>query len=308
MNHSHFSLFPEAQPSGRSGKESPMKLKKSTIILFVACILGLSLLLYPTISDYWNSKHATQAIVTYVEALEEIDDTDYQAIWESAIEYNKLLLERDNEFSLTPELRERYFKEMNVTEDGLMGYVEISKLGVSLPLYHGTTEDVLQRAIGHIEWSSLPTGGESTHCVVSGHRGLPSAKLLTDLDKLREGDLFTLTILGEVLTYEVDQIRTVEPADASELLIREGKDYCTLVTCTPYGINTHRLLVRGHRIETLTKENVYVVSEAVVIDPLIVAPIVAFPFLFILLMIVLFKRPDGGTNTNIRKKPKNTEK
>ena len=282
-----------------------MKLKKSTIVLIVVCLLGLSLLLYPTVSDYWNSKHATQAIVTYVKALEKIDDTDYQAIWQSAIEYNRLLLERNNEFTLTPELQERYLKEMNVTESGLMGYVEIGKIGVSLPIYHGTSEDILQRGIGHIEWSSLPTGGASTHCVVSGHRGLPSAKLLTDLDKLREGDQFTLTILGEVLTYEVDQLRTVEPADTASLLITEGKDYCTLVTCTPYGINTHRLLVRGHRVETVMKHNVYVVSEAVVIDPLIVSPIVAFPFLFTLLMIVLLKKPEGQQKA---KKPKKERK
>ena len=269
-----------------------MKLKKSTIILIVVCVVGLSLLLYPTVSDYWNSKHATQAIVTYVERLEEIDDEDYEAIWQSAKDYNQKLLERANEYALPPELEERYYQELNVTEGGLMGYIEIGKLGVSLPLYHGTSEDVLQRAIGHIDWSSLPTGGENTHCVVSGHRGLPTAKLLTDLDKLREGDRFTMNILGETLTYEVDQIRTVEPSDVDELLIKEGKDFCTLVTCTPYGINTHRLLVRGHRVETVLKHNVYVVSEAVVIDPLIVAPIVAFPFLFTLLMIVLLKKPE----------------
>ena len=270
-----------------------MKLKKSTIIMIVVCVLGLSLLLYPTVSDYWNSKHATKAIVTYVEALEKIDDTDYSAIWDNAIEYNRDLLDRKNQFALTPELKTRYDENLNVAGNGLIGYIEISKLGVSLPLYHGTSENVLQRAIGHIEWSSLPTGGESTHCVVSGHRGLPSARLLTDLDKLREGDLFTLTVLDQVLTYEVDQIRTVEPEDADDLLIEEGKDYCTLVTCTPYGINTHRLLVRGHRVETVEISHVRVISEAVVIDPLIVAPIVATPFLLALVLIVMLKRPES---------------
>ena len=283
-----------------------MKLKKTTIILIVLCIIGLSLLLYPTVSDYWNSKHATQAIVSYVEALEKIDDADYRAIWQSAVDYNKALLERRNQFDLTPELKERYLQELNVTENGLMGYVEIGKLDVSLPIYHGTDNTVLQRAIGHIEWSSLPIGGESTHSVISGHRGLPSAKLFTDLDKLREGDQFTLTILGEVLTYEVDQIRTVEPADTATLLVTEGEDYCTLVTCTPYGVNTHRLLVRGHRIETAVEHNVYVVSEAVVVDPLIVSPIVAFPFLFALLMIVLFKNPES--QQNVRKSAKRSAK
>ena len=276
-----------------------MKLSKTTVILIIVCVIGLSLLLYPSFSNYWNSKHATQAIASYVHALEEIDDTDYKAIWQDAIDYNKALLERKNQFTLTDELRERYNDTLNVGGTGLMGYVEIDKLGVSLPLYHGTSEEVLQHAIGHIDWSSLPTGGESTHCAVSGHRGLPSAKLFTDLDKLREGDLFTLTVLDQVLTYEVDRIRTVEPADAADLLVTEGRDYCTLVTCTPYGINTHRLLVRGHRVENVEVNHVRVISEAVVIDPLVVAPIVAAPFLLALVLMVMLKRPE-----NKQSKPK----
>ena len=276
-----------------------MKLKTSTKIMIVVCIIGLSLLLYPTVSNYWNSKHSTKAINTYIEHIEVIDPEQYREVWDEAIAYNRDLLERENGFALTPELRERYESCLDISGIGVMGYVEIPKLDISLPLYHGTSESVLQRAIGHIEWSSLPTGGESTHCVVSGHRGLPSAKLFTELDKLREGDTFTLVILNEVLTYEVDRIRTVEPRDAGGLVIEEGKDYCTLVTCTPYGINTHRLLVRGHRVETVVQSEVHVVSEAVVIDPLIVAPVVAFPLLFALFMMVMLKKPE--------KKPENEE-
>lgn len=275
------------------------KLKTATKILIVICIIGLSLLLYPTVSNYWNSKHATKAINTFIDQMEDIDEERYKEIWAEAVQYNKDLLERENAYTLTDELKERYLKNLDVMGTGVMGYVEIPKIDVSLPVYHGTSEGVLQHAVGHIEWSSLPVGGESSHCVLSGHRGLPSAKLFTELDKLREGDTFTLYILNEVLTYEVDQIRTVEPNDVETLLIEEGKDYCTLVTCTPYGINTHRMLVRGHRIETEQVNNAHVISEAVLIDPLIVAPIVAFPFLFLLFMMVMIKKPEkkGKQNT-----------
>ena len=268
------------------------KLKTTTKILIIVCFIGLSLLLYPTVSNYWNSKHATQAISTYVEQINDINEDKYKEIWEEAIQYNTDLLSRVNAYTLTESLKDRYYQCLDFTGTGVMGYVEVPKLDISIPLYHGTSDSVLQHAIGHLEWSSLPTGGESTHCVVSGHRGLPSAKLFTELDKLREGDTFTLVVLNEVLTYEIDQIRTVEPMDVDSLLIENGKDYCTLVTCTPYGINTHRLLVRGHRVETIQTNNVHVVSEAVIIDELIVAPIVAFPILFVLLMMVMLKKPE----------------
>ena len=267
-----------------------MKLKKTTKALIIGCIVGLSLLLYPSFSNYWNSKHATQAISSYVESIEDVDEDMYRELWENAIQFNQGILERANPYVLSDAERERYNANLNLTTSGIMGFIEIAKLGVSLPIYHGTSDVVLQIAVGHLEWTSLPTGGESTHCVLSGHRGLPSAKLFTDLDQLREGDTFTLNIIDEILTYEVDQIRVVEPNDAADLLIEEGMDYCTLVTCTPYGINTHRLLVRGHRIENAAVA-VRVVSEAVVIDPLVVAPVVAFPFLFILMMMVMLKKP-----------------
>lgn len=274
------------------------KLKTTTKILIIVCFIGLSLLLYPTVSNYWNSKHSTRAINTYIESIETIDEEQYQEIWNKAIEYNTKLVSRENAFSLTDDLKEQYYKNLDVSGTGVMGYIEIPKIDVSLPLYHGTSDRVLQHAIGHIEWSSLPVGGESTHCVVSGHRGLPSAKLFTELDKLREGDTFMLSILDGVLTYEVDQIRTVEPTDTDELLISNGKDYCTLVTCTPYGINTHRLLVRGHRVETVQTNNVHVVSEAVIIDRLIVASGVAFPILFILFWVVMLKKPEKRPENN----------
>lgn len=268
-----------------------MKLKTSTKIMIAVCIAGLLLLMYPVISNYWNAKHATKAISTYVNDLENVKREDYSQLWQDAIAYNQELLSREDPFRLSPEMRFQYSQLLNISGSGVMGYVEIPKLNVSLPIYHGTDEAVLQIAVGHIDWSSLPTGGESTHCVISGHRGLPSAKLFTDLDKLRETDTFTMYILNEALTYEVDQIRIVEPSDLQNLTIETGKDYCTLVTCTPYGINSHRMLVRGHRIENAAVQ-AHVVSEAIVIDPLIVAPIVAFPFLFLLLMMVMLKKPE----------------
>lgn len=273
------------------------KLKTTTKILIIVCFIGLSLLLYPTVSDYWNSKHSTQAINTYIESIKTIDELQYQEIWNSAIAYNTELTKRENGFALSDEMKNRYYETLNVTATGVMGYIEIPKIDVSLPLYHGTSESVLQHAIGHIEWSSLPVGGESTHCVVSGHRGLPSAKLFTELDKLREGDTFQLIILDDVLTYEVDQIRTVDPKDTGELLITDGKDYCTLLTCTPYGINTHRLLIRGHRVETLRNSDAHVVSEAVIIEQLIVASLLEIPILFVLLMIVMLKKPEKKAKT-----------
>ena len=257
----------------------------------IICVAGLSLLLYPSFSNYWNSKHSTRAISHYVESIGNLEREEYQRIWQNAVDYNNELCKRENPYLLSDELREKYESLLDVSGTGVMGYIEISKLGISLPVYHGTAESVLQIAIGHLDWTSLPVGGESAHCVLSGHRGLPSAKLFTDLDKLREGDIFTFSILNETLTYEVDQIRIVEPIDVKDLVIENGKDYVTLVTCTPYGINTHRLLVRGHRVENQNANNVTVISEAVVIDTMVVASIVATPILIALLLAVLLKKP-----------------
>ena len=269
-----------------------------TILLVLIFLLGLSLLLYPAVSDYWNSKHQTRAIAVYSEEVSGLDEDQYQALWEAAAAYNASLLERDNAYLLTEEQKAAYEQLLNVSGLGIMGYIEIPSIDCSLPIYHGTEESVLQIAIGHLEWTSLPVGGESPHCVLSGHRGLPSAKLFTNLDKLQEGDVFLLRVLDEVLTYEVDQILIVEPQETGALRIVEGEDYCTLVTCTPYGINTHRLLVRGHRIENAPEARlVRVTADAVQIEPLLVAPIVALPMLLLLLILLLLpKRPknDNG--------------
>lgn len=270
------------------------RLKLITKILIIAFIIGLSLLLYPSFSNYWNLKHATRAINEYSGNISAIGEADYEEVWTSAVDYNRSLSGPGALLSLPSDLKTRYPSELNVSGNGLMGYAEIPSIGVSLPVYHGTSESVLQVGIGHLEWSSLPTGGESTHCVLSGHRGLPSAKLFTDLNKLREGDIFTLKVLNETLTYEVDQIRTVLPNELEELAISEGNDYCTLVTCTPYGINTHRLLVRGHRIET-AEAGATVISEAVLVDQLIVAFYLAVPLIFILFMMVMLKKPKKKT-------------
>ena len=269
-----------------------------TILLVLIFLLGLSLLLYPAVSDYWNSKHQTRAIAVYSEEVSGLDKEQYQALWADAAAYNASLRERDNAYLLTEEQKAAYEQLLNVSGLGIMGYIEIPSIDCSLPIYHGTEESVLQIAIGHLEWSSLPVGGESTHCVLSGHRGLPSAKLFTNLDKLQEGDVFLLRVLDEVLTYEVDQILIVEPQETGALRIVEGEDLCTLVTCTPYGINTHRLLVRGHRIENAPEARlVRVTADAVQIEPLLVAPIVALPMLLMLLILLLLpKRPknDNG--------------
>lgn len=270
-----------------------MKKKHSftTIILVLVLLIGLSLLLYPSFSNWWNSFHQSHAIAAYQEQIASMDEDQYQEIWEAASAYNQSLLKNPNSFVLTEEQQERYEKLLNVGDNGIMGYIEIPSIDVTLPIYHGTAESVLQMAVGHLEWTSLPVGGESSHCVLSGHRGLPSAKLFTDLDQLEKGDIFILRVLDEELTYEVDQIRIVLPKEVEELMIQEGEDLCTLVTCTPYGINSHRILVRGHRIDNLEEEQkVRVTAEATQISPKIVAPFLAVPILFVLVLMVLIPK------------------
>ena len=274
-----------------------MKRKKGnsiTFILILVLLAGLSLLLYPSVSDYWNSFHQTQAIASYAENVATMDQARYDALWEDAKAYNASLLGRSNAYLLSEAQRAQYEELLDVSGLGVMGYIEIPSIGCSLPIYHGTEESVLQIAVGHLDWTSLPVGGASTHCVLSGHRGLPSAKLFTNLDKLVEGDVFMLRVLDEVLTYEVDQILIVEPQEVAALQIVEGKDYCTLVTCTPYGVNTHRLLVRGHRIENIEEAKaVRITADAIQIEPLLVAPIVAIPMLLLLLILLLLpKQPN----------------
>lgn len=266
-----------------------MKGKKSTILLILIFVIGLSLLLYPSVSNYWNSFRESRALAGYVGAVAHLDEKEYQAILSEARGYNETLLDMTNRFSVIEERsHERYMKALSVNEDGIMGYVAVKKLGISLPIYHTTDDSVLQHGIGHLEGSSLPVGGTGTHCVISGHRGLPSAKLFSDLDRLEVGDTFVLNVLEETMTYEVDQIRIVLPEDTEELAIDPMKDYCTLFTCTPYGINSHRMLVRGHRVEN-EADLLRIRADALKVDTVIVAAFLAIPLLLIALAIMLFQ-------------------
>ena len=265
-----------------------MKKNRSTPILILVFFVGLSLLLYPSVSDYWNSFHSSRAIATYAEEVAKLDQKSYDHLWEEARLHNQELAERKAKHFLSEEEYAAYEKILDITGTGIMAEIEIPSIRVDLPVYHGVDENVLQVAAGHLEWTSLPVGGENSHCAISAHRGLPSAKLFTNLDKLQEGDIFLLRTLDELLTYEVDKISIVEPEDVSGLEIEPGKDLCTLVTCTPYGINSHRLLVRGHRIETVeTLSWARVTSDALQIEPIIVAPMLALPILAVLLIFVM---------------------
>lgn len=273
-----------------------MKNNRSTILLILILLIGLSLMLYPSLADWWNSFHSSRAIASYVEQVANIDDAQYEELWDAAWDYNQSLLHRPNDFLLSDEQQEIYKSLLDFGGNGIMGYIEIPMIDVMLPIYHGTKESVLQIAVGHLDWTSLPVGGAGSHCVVSGHRGLPSARLFTDLDKLRVGDVFMLHVLNEILTYEIDQILIVEPQDTDPLLIEPGKDLCTMITCTPYGINSHRMLVRGHRIESQEEAKVIrITADAVRIEPLMVAPFVAVPILLVLLIILLLPKQKKGS-------------
>ena len=265
------------------------KSQVTYLILIIVFVVGLSLLLYPSISEYWNSFRQSRAIAEYSESLAKLDAEQKAALIDEAEEYNRKLLNRQTGFALTPEQKEQYNKLLNISSNGVIGYVEIPSIGVSLPIYHGTEEKVLQIAVGHLEWSSLPVGGSSTHSVLSAHRGLPSAKLFTDLDEVVEGDRFMLFVLNDIYTYEVDKISIIEPDDTQCLQITIGEDYCTLFTCTPYGINSHRLCVRGRRVSNIQSSEVArVVADAAQIDPLIATPILLLPFLVIGLIVLMF--------------------
>jgi sortase A len=268
-----------------------MKRHFTYIILLLVLIVGLSLLLYPPLSNWWNSMHQSRAVASYVEQVANIDKEQYAHLWDDAWNYNRDLTERPNSYVLSEAQKALYDSLLDVGGTGIMGYVEIPSIGVTLPIYHGTNETILQIAVGHLEWTSLPVGGESSHCVVSGHRGLPSARLFTDLDELVIGDIFMFRVLDEILTYEVDQILIVEPDETDALLVEEGQDLCTLITCTPYGVNSHRLLVRGHRVENQeVAKTVRVTADAMQIEPAIVAPVLAIPMLLVLLIILLIPR------------------
>lgn len=226
-------------------------MKKNWKVLFPALLffMGVGLLLYPTLSNYWNSHRQAEVIAGYVENVAFSHEEEYQRLWDEAAAYNETLGEKGIHWILSDEEMERYNAYLKTDDTGIMAYIEIPGIDCSLPVYHGTGDAVLQVGAGHIEGSSLPVGGESSHCVLTGHCGLPSAKLFTDLDQMAEGDTFMVHTLERTLTYKVDRISIVEPTDMSLLQIEEGEDYCTLVTCTPYGINSHRLLVRGRRVQ-----------------------------------------------------------
>ena len=280
-------------------KEFYIKMKNrrwTTFALLFVFFVGLSVMLYPALSDYWNSRTQSKAIVDYESLLNNLDTEIYNQTFEKAEEYNRALAALDYplvSYSTIP----NYGDILNLSGNGMMGFITIDKIGVELPLYHGTSDAVLSIAAGHVEGTSLPTGGIGTHSVISAHRGLPTARLFTDLDRMEIGDVFTITVLDRVLTYQVDQIRIVQPNDLRYLEIDQNEDFCTLLTCTPYGINTERLLVRGRRIETIEKRTIHITNDGYQIDTLIVTPVVALPILFVLMLIVLLKpikKPNGG--------------
>ena len=274
-----------------------MRAHKTVIILTLGFLIGISVLLYPAFSGYWNSKTQTRAIVNYESVLEHLEKKDYTAIFQGAYDYNNALAQMEHPFRDFGKIP-GYFDTLRLPESDVIGYVKIDKIGVELPIYHGTSDLVLNKGVGHLKGSSLPVGGAGTHSVMSAHRGLPSAKLFTDLDRLEMGDTFQIIVLDQTLTYQVDRIKVITPRELDDLQIVEGKDYCTLFTCTPYGINTHRLLVRGIRIETITEKPViYVANEAFRIEPLLVTPAVAAPMLLVFLihLMVKYREPPKKT-------------
>ena len=277
-----------------------MKKNKSTLILILVFFVGLSVMLYPTISDYVNQRNQSRAVASYAQDVDTMTDADYSAYFDAADAFNAQVAANENAL-YRPDQLSGYYDTLDITGTGIMGYITITKIGVELPIYHGTSDSVLQIAAGHLEGTSLPVGGASTHAVISAHRGLPSAKLFTNLDQLEVGDTFTITVLDRVLTYEVDKITIVLPTQTDDLLVADGKDYVTLMTCTPYGINTHRLLVRGRRVETPDQfKRIRVTAEALKIEPIIVAPVMALPMLLILLIGMLL-------STRKRKKTRGEE-
>ena len=272
-------------------------MKKGTVrlIFIIMFILGIVILLYPSISQYYNSFVQSSAVSNYDKIFANMKDKDYSNDFKDADTYNQKLLKLKYPLAQYKKLS-GYKDLLNVNNNGMMGYISINKIKVEIPIYHGTGASVLNVAVGHLEGSSLPVGGKSTHSVLSAHRGLPTSKLFTDLDKLEVGDTFNITILNEVLTYEIDKITIVKPNEVEELTIYPNEDYVTLLTCTPYGINTHRLLVRGKRVETITDKKTYITTECFKIDRLIVMPIVAIPIIFTLLLIIIFKPIEKNTD------------
>lgn len=278
-----------------------MKRYVSTAVIAAAFFVGISLLLYPVISEYINAKHQSKAIASYDETVSHMSEAEYDKIFAKARAYNDALARTEGAF-YQPERVPGYLEALDITGTGIMGYVTIDKIGVELPVYHTVETDVLQSAVGHLPGTSLPIGGEGTHAVLSGHRGLPSARLFTDLNKLEPGDLFTITVLNRVVMYRVDQVKIVDPTDVTDLQLVPGRDYCTLFTCTPYGINSHRLLVRGVRVETPEDAAPrYIANEAYRIDPLIVTPAVAAPMLLGIVVVMLIKSRRSALKQKLRR-------
>lgn len=300
----HSGSASRADGRGQSDAESPaarhgwLRDHGVTIVLVLALFVGLGLILYPTFSDWWNQYHQSRAIMNYTQAVNNMNEEEYAAMLADARDYNEELAAGGERWSMTEAEEAEYNSLLNVDGTGVMGYITIPKINVQLPVYHGTEDAVLQTSIGHLSATSLPIGGETTHTALSGHRGLPSARLFSDLDKLTEGDTFTITVLNQTITYEVDQVRIVEPNDVSDLQIEQGADYCTLVTCTPYGINTHRLLVRGHRIPNANGD-AQVIAEAVQIRPLYIAIFISGITLAVLLVYVLVSSWRRGKSPDI---------
>ena len=286
-----------AEAAAPKKKKKKKRFSLSTLLLVLILLAGVAVLLYPTVSDWWNSMHATQAISNYVSAVEEMSKEEKADILKAAKEYNDARPNGVN-FNLSEAELAEYNKILDITGTGIMGYIQIPSIGVNLPIYHTVDEGILQIAVGHIPGSSFPIGGKRTHAVLSGHRGLPSAKLFSELDELKEGDIFTVTVLDRVVTYQADQIRIVLPEETDELAIVDGKDYCTLSTCTPYGINTHRILLRGHRIKNINGD-IAITAEATRIPTYIVIPAVGIPILFIMLIVMLiYYRRRGPIRTD----------
>ncbi len=260
-----------------------------TLILLIVFFIGLSVLLYPALSQYWDSKVQSKAVTDYDKMIQSMSEEDYSVELEKAYKYNEKLNKTNFPLRDYKKLSKEYNSVCNIGGNGIMGYISIDKLQLEIPIYHGDSDAVLNTACGHFEGTSLPVGGKSTHSVIMAHRGLPHAKLFTNLDKMQVGDTFEINILGQKLTYEVVQIKIVLPDDISTVQVIKNEDYCTLVTCTPYGINTHRLLVQGTRIETIRHREIYITSDAFMVDRIIVTPIVAMPIIFVLIVIVVFK-------------------
>jgi len=275
-----------------------MKKRLTTILAVLVFITGLSLLLYPTVSNYFNSLHQSKVVSHYSDALEKMDEAQKQAAIDAAVQYNALLVSNDARFTPSEEETRLYNSLLNPDGTGMMGYITIPEIRCKLAIYHSVDDSVLQVGVGHLEGSSLPVGGSSTHCVISGHRGLPSARLFTDIDRLEKGDLFYLHVYGKVLAYEVDKISVVEPEDYGPLEIEEGKDFCTLLTCTPYGINTQRLMVRGHRVVDRLYDESNITSDAARVDTLVVASCVGVVLMLVGIIVSKIWRLKGREKNN----------